>query len=336
MKSEPIPVVLVAGYLGSGKTTLVNHLLTHARDHRIGVIVNDFGRINVDALAVAGQVDAMLPMGNGCLCCAVDTAGLDRMLERLAEPGQGIDAIVIEASGLAEPRDLVRMLLASENPRIAYGGLVEVVDAVEFETNRLRHPELDEHLRFADLVVLNKADQRDDPGIVELIRKVSDGRPVVPASFGAIDPGLLFDAGERRPVARQLSFDDLRHEDGHHHEHLHDAYGSVEFSSDTPLHPRRLLAFLTERPAGLYRMKGPVDFGVPGHEGRFLLQTVGPYLRFHRSPWDGPPGTRLVLIGTGLDADDLLRRLAACAEPDPEARTERAILPVLKYCEDHA
>ncbi|WP_191245152.1 CobW family GTP-binding protein [Amycolatopsis deserti] len=327
-------MVLVAGYLGSGKTTLVNHLLTHARDHRIGVIVNVFGRINVDALAVAGQVDAMLPMGNGCLCCAVDTAGLDRMMARLAEPELGIDAIVIEASGLAEPRDLVRMLLASENPRIAYGGLVEVVDAVEFEANRVRHPELDEHLRFADLVVLNKIDRCDDPGLHELVRKVSDGRPVVRASFGAIDPGLLFDARVREPVARQLSFDDLRHSEREDHVHLHDAYRSVEFSCETPIHPRRLLAFLTERPAGLYRMKGPVHFGVPGYEGRFLLQTVGPYLRFHRSPWGAQaPGTRLVLIGTGLDEDDLLARLAACAEPDPAALTERAILPLLKYCE---
>nr|WP_208406704.1 GTP-binding protein [Amycolatopsis granulosa] len=327
---------MVAGYLGSGKTTLVNHLLTHARDHRIGVVVNDFGRVNVDALAVAGQIDAMLPVGNGCLCCAVDSAGLDRMLERLTEPALGIDAIVVEASGLAEPRDLVRMLLAGENPRIAYGGLVEVVDAVEFEANRIRHPELDEHLRFADLVVLNKTDQRDDEDLRELVRELSGGRPVVRASFGAIDPGLLFDPGRPEPVARQLSFDDLRHQDGHlghPHAHLHDAYRSVEFSSATPLHPRRLLNFLTERPAGLYRMKGPVHFGVPGHDDRFLLHTVGPYLRFHRSPWgDEAPGTRLVLIGTGLDADDLLARLSACVEPVPAARTERAILPVLKHC----
>lgn len=327
-------MVLVAGYLGSGKTTLVNHLLTHARDHRIGVVVNDFGRINVDALAVGGQVDAMLPMGNGCLCCAVDTAGLDRMLDRLADPETGIDAIVVEASGLAEPRDLVRMLLACENPRIAFGGLVEVVDAVEFEANRVRHPELDEHLRFADLVVLNKTDRRDDDGIVELVRTISGGRPVVRSAYGAVDPGLLFDPRPGGPVARQLSFDDLRHEDGHDHDHPHESYRSIEFRSRTPLHPRKLLAFLTERPEGLYRMKGPVHFGVPGHDDAFGLQTVGPYLRFHRAPWRGEPETQLVLIGTGLDEDALQARLTACLEPDPAARTERAILPVLKYCAD--
>ena len=72
-----IPVVVVTGFLGSGKTTMLNHLLVHSGGTRIGVVVNDFGQINIDALSVAGQVDSMVSLGNGCLCCAVDASDLD-------------------------------------------------------------------------------------------------------------------------------------------------------------------------------------------------------------------------------------------------------------------
>lgn len=159
---QQIPVVVLAGFLGSGKTTLLNHLLHHGGGTRIGAIVNDFGSIEIDAMAVAGQLgDSSVSLGNGCLCCAVDASELDEYLDRLTRPSgrNGIDVIVIEASGLAEPQELVRMVLASENPRIVYGGLVEVVDAVEFDTTREQHPELDRHLAIADLVVVNKADR---------------------------------------------------------------------------------------------------------------------------------------------------------------------------------
>ncbi len=151
-----IPVVVLAGFLGSGKTTLLNHLLHRSGGSRIGAVVNDFGAIEIDAMAVAGALgDSTVSLGNGCLCCAVDATELDEYLARLARPEAGIDVVVIEASGLAEPQELVRMLLASENPDVVYGGLVEVVDAAEFDDTRVRHPELDRHLSLADLVVVN-------------------------------------------------------------------------------------------------------------------------------------------------------------------------------------
>ncbi|MFD1658648.1 CobW family GTP-binding protein [Streptomyces caeni] len=213
--SQQIPVVVLAGFLGSGKTTLLNHILHHSGGSRVGAIVNDFGAIEIDAMAVAGALgDSTVSLGNGCLCCAVDAGELDRYLDRLADPAAGIDVIVIEASGLAEPQEIVRMVLASEQPRVHYGGLVEVVDAVEFDATRARHPELDRHLALADLVVVNKTDRAGDgERIVRLVRSLADGAAVVPAAYGRIDPGFLFD---RRPAAErigQLSFDDLRYEE---------------------------------------------------------------------------------------------------------------------------
>ncbi|MEU4802903.1 GTP-binding protein [Actinosynnema sp. NPDC023587] len=311
------PVIVVAGFLGSGKTTLLNHLLTTARGTRIGVVVNDFGAIGIDAMTVAGQVDSTVSLSNGCLCCAVDVSGLDALLDKLVAQ---VDVIVIEASGLAEPQVMARLVLGSENPRVAYGGLVLLVDAAEFPHD------LAKHLRVADLVVLNKIDRVDDPELTAaVIDHLAPGVPVVRADHGRIDPGLLFDPGER-PAHGQLSFEDLLDE-----EHAHVHYDSVEFTGEA-MNPLRLMAFLDRRPAGLYRVKGFVRFDVPGHRQRFSLHTVGAFLRFERLPWgDRPRRTELVLIGSGLDLDGLPAELADCVEPDPSSVDPQSMLEVLRY-----
>jgi G3E family GTPase len=329
-----IPVVIVAGFLGSGKTTLLNHLLNNSEGARIGVVVNDFGSVDIDAMSVAGQVDSMVSLSNGCLCCAVDARGMDNLLSRLARPPARIDVIVVEASGLAEPRELIRLVLASTDQRVEYGGLIEVVDAVEFESTRALHPELDQHLAYADLVVLNKTDRLDDfSDVLVTVGKLSGGKPVVPAVHARIDPKLLFDERARpepENLARQLSFDEL--EDNHEH-HAHAVYDSVEFTSELPLHPRRFMAFLDDRPAGVYRMKGFAYFGLEGHKQKFTVHTVGNYLRIERSAWTRGKsrGTTLVMIGMGLDAGFIRAALDACTTAEPDENDAQGMLRVLRY-----
>ncbi|UQX03352.1 GTP-binding protein [Streptomyces sp. RerS4] len=343
---EPtVPVVVLSGFLGSGKTTVLNHLLAHRAGTRVGVVVNDFGSIEIDAMSVAGQVgDSMVSLGGGCLCCAVDGSELDAYLEKLAAPVHRIDVIVIEASGLAEPQEMVRMLVANENPAIRYGGLVQVVDAAEFEATRARHPETDRHLAVADLVVLNKVDRVDAAERSriegELARLCAPGTPIVGADHGRIDPELLFDRRPWTETRGQLSFEDLLAE-GRREEHAHDAhdahahalYESVEFTSDQALSPRRFLDFLDRRPAGLYRIKGFVWFGVPGHEERYEIHAVGRFLRFVPGPWGRgePRRSELVLIGSGTDGPGLLRELEACREPAPHELPPETMWGVLRY-----
>ncbi|MEV6240111.1 GTP-binding protein [Lentzea sp. NPDC051838] len=297
-----IPVVVLAGFLGSGKTTLLNHLLRTSGGTRIGVVVNDFGRINIDAFAVSAQVDSMVSLSNGCLCCAVDGTELDSMLVKLASAD--LDVIVIEASGLAEPSSLVRMVLQA--PGVVYGGLIYVVDAVEFSAV----PHLDRSLELADLVVLNKVDR--------VSSLPSFSVPVVPVSYGRVDPALLFEVRPEDLGPRQLSFDDL--ED--HSSHAHASYDSVSFESTDPLHPKLFMDFLSARPEGLFRAKGFVQF--PG--GTFMLHTVGAYISF--TPVEPAP-TQLVLIGTGIDADSLTDWLMACVADGPVS--DQDMLWVLRY-----
>ncbi|MFJ2773136.1 CobW family GTP-binding protein [Streptomyces sp. NPDC087300] len=362
MNKQQIPVVVLAGFLGSGKTTLLNHLLHRSGGTRIGAIVNDFGSIEIDAMSVAGQLgDSTVSLGNGCLCCAVDASELDEYLERLARPAAGIDVIVIEASGLAEPQELVKMLLASENPHIVYGGLVEVVDAAEFDATRGRHPEVDRHLGIADLVVVNKGDRvagEERERVLGVVRGLAGRASVVAASYGRVDVELFFD---RAPVGErvgQLSFDDLRDDaatadtgsdaaveceggrdgaDCHcgHHDHLHSAYESLSFTSEVPLGPRPLMALLDSRPAGLYRIKGYVDFGPADPMNRYEVHAVGRFLRFYPQPWAPaePRLTQLVLIGSGVDVPALEKELEACRDYAPQA-DEQGMWGVLRYVQE--
>lgn len=358
-RKQQVPVIVLAGFLGSGKTTLLNHLLRNRAGNRIGVIVNDFGSIEIDAMTVSGQVGSTVSLGNGCLCCVVDASELDTFLETLTRPAVGLDVIVIEASGLAEPQELVRMLLASANPHIVYGGTVEVVDAAEFDATRSRHPEIDRHLAVADLVVLNKTDRvgSEEPARIRDVIAATGGAAaggnaaaVICAAYGRIDPELLFDPALRPDAeekARQLTFEDLlraewaeEEADAGHEHHLHAAYESVSFTSDVPMNPRRLMEFLDSGPQGLYRIKGFVDFGAGDRGNKYVLHAVGRFLRFGPRPWarDEPRLTQLVLIGSGIDPEQLHKELADCRETaapalhtTQDAAHERSMWGVLRY-----
>jgi G3E family GTPase len=318
-----VPVVLIAGRLGAGKSTVVNHLLRQAEGVRIGVVVNDFGAIGIDAMLVAGQASAVSSLADGCLCCTTDAGGLAALLAELTAPRTRLDLVVVEASGLAEPRELVRLLLdaiAGEARHAAYGGLVVVVSAVDGEH--------DDSVRLADLVVLNQVDRVDDPTpLLASLRSVAPG-PVLPVVRGALDPALLVDPPAHRgpPRSGQLSFDVLLREDAHA-EHVHPAGESVAVKRNVPLDPARFAAFLEACPTGVFRSKGVVRF--PG-AAPFVVQTVGTAIRVRPAPRSvDVAGARLVFLGVGLDVAELHSALDACAA-DPAAG-EPSLLPVLRY-----
>lgn len=306
-----IPVLAVAGFLGAGKTTLLNHLLRNGRGARIGVLVNDFGSVNIDAMLVAGQVDAMASLSNGCICCVAEDGEVAEMLGKLAAVRPALDLIVVEASGVAEPPAVARTIMTAGSDDFHYAGLVLVVNATE--------PEFGHGLPVADLVVLNRASETADiDDVLARIRAQNPRVPVQLTDFARIDPTLLIDVPERAPQA-QLSFDELLHDD---HDHEHPVYQAVEYATDAHLNPRRLLALLRDRPEGLYRAKGFVDFGA-GH--RYLLQLVGGSLRLQKRRG---AGTQLVCIGTGMDTDEVRAALHECTT---EPADENAILGVHRY-----
>src|SRR6186713_3233162 len=106
----PVPILLVTGFLGAGKTTVVNHLLAHAEGRRIAAVVNDFGAINIDAELIAGASDGVVSLANGCICCSLE-GDLLRTLSTLLRRDPKPEYIVIETSGVADPSDIVRNLM---------------------------------------------------------------------------------------------------------------------------------------------------------------------------------------------------------------------------------
>lgn len=320
-----IPVIAITGYLGTGKTTLLNNLL-RAPGARLGVVVNDFGSINVDATLVSGQIDEAAAISGGCLCCLPDAGGLDDALERLSHPRLRLDAILIEASGVAEPAALARVIRFSGAERVRPGGIVEVIDAHEHFRTVDTHPEPPARYAAASLIVLGKTDllaahERADTlaRIRERVRLRNPSVHLVEARNGRIDPSLAFDTASTEDPVDELPLARLLREDAGAHDHPHAEAVSVALTGPVP--PGALVDLLEDPPPGAYRVKGRVRVrGAKGERG-YLVNVVGTSV--HVEPLtEAPENGELVAIGMHLAVSEARARLRAIADapddhPDP-------------------
>jgi G3E family GTPase len=204
----PVPILLVAGFLGAGKTTVVNHLLAHAEGRRIAAVVNDFGAINIDAELIAGASDGIASLANGCICCSLE-GDLLRTLAAILRRSPRPEAIVIETSGVADPADIVRNLM---DPVIWREAPLETVLCVVDATapaEALNDALLRAQLRAADVVALSKVDLADAAGRERIRPAVAAVRPaavLVDALHGQVPSELLFpEDPDRPPVVRDPS-----------------------------------------------------------------------------------------------------------------------------------
>jgi G3E family GTPase len=314
-----IPVIALTGYLGAGKTTLLNHVL-RAPGARIGVVINDFGTVNVDAGLVMGQVDEPVSIAGGCICHLPEDGGLDEALEKLANPKLALDAIIIEASGVAEPAAVSRIIRFSGVARIRHGGVVDVIDAVEhFDTvDTTAAPPA--RYGAASLVVVNKLDRiaedaRDDAlrRIEARVRERNSDAHVVGAVAGRVDPRLLYDVTDDGGQSGQMSFRELLVDaavgaDDEHHDHVHAE--SVTVVGDGAVDPGPLIDLLERPPQGVYRMKGIVAVSTR----HYLVNVVGTSVHVTTAP-AGARASHLVAIGTRLDSEEVRARLNEALRP---------------------
>ena len=327
-----IPVIALTGYLGAGKTTLLNHVL-RAPGARIGVVINDFGELNVDAALVTGQVDEPASIAGGCICCLPDEGGLDEALAKLTDPRLELDAIIVEASGLADPLAISRMIRFSGVDRVRHGGVVDVIDAAtHFDTvDRGGIPPA--RYGAASLVVVNKLDQVPHSSrataldrIENRVRERNPDAHVVGAIAGRVDPALLYDASDPTDAFGQLSFRELLIDERHHHVHA----ASVTVAGDGCIDPGVLIDLLEQPPKRVYRLKGAIAVRYRERVRTYVVNVVGTSIHITSAPLTVQANC-LVAIGTDFDLEDVRVRVEAALHPYDGPVTAAGIRRLHRY-----
>jgi G3E family GTPase len=317
----PIPVTVVTGFLGAGKTTLVERWLGELPRDETAVIVNEQGEVGIDGALLASRASRLREITGGCVCCTTQ-AELSAALAEFAEASPPPTRVLVETSGAASPAGVVRAVTHGRGRgRLRLDGVVTVVDASR--ADRVLGFDLAiEQLGFADVVVLSHVDQAASVEAFEAsVARLAPGAVVACASRGQVQqidrPELTLQEllDQRADVLRVYPSESRAHE----------AIDAVSLCHDGELDEARFGEWvegsLGEAEARILRVKGIL--ALTGVEARVILQGVGEAIEVSLgAPWaDGPRRSRLVVLGLGLDADELERGFGACAAgDDPSAR----------------
>lgn len=310
----PLPVTLVTGFLGAGKTTLVNRVLRRFPEDRIGVLVNDFGDVAIDADLVVAAEGEVLTLANGCICCSL-RSDLHRQMMSLAETEERPDHLLVEASGISDPATLLETLLQLERYQIIrLDGVVAVVDAERHASlsGSARHL-ADRQVMAADLVVLSKLDLVDAEVAASLQTHLqSRGKRTLAAREG--DYPLSSVLAPEGPRERSQESDPERAPTLRPESSGHD-FRTWCFESEEPLAFKALVAALRKLPVGVHRAKGFVH-AVERPGARLVVHLVGDRVQVRTiGDWgDRRPLSRIVFVGEpdALDPAALEPALAAC------------------------
>jgi G3E family GTPase len=202
MRADLIPVSVLTGFLGSGKTTMLSHLLRQPELSRTAVIINEFGEVGLDHELIEASEDSFIELQTGCLCCKIRTDLAQTLAELLRRRDEGrcapFDRIVIETSGLADPAPILQTLMTETNiaGRLVLGGVVTAVDAVNGAGTLEREGVSRKQVAVADRIVLTKSDLAGPARSVLLrLEELNAGAPVLVADHGRVDPLLFFGSG---------------------------------------------------------------------------------------------------------------------------------------------
>ncbi len=260
-----LPLTVIGGYLGAGKTTLINHILQSDHGKRLMVMVNDFGAVNVDAALIKAQGADTLELTNGCVCCTMGAdlfMAVGDVLDRAERP----DHLIIEASGVADPAKIAEV--ARNEPELAYAGIVTVVDGVnwpDLQKDAQIAPQIAAQVQVADLVYLSKTDRR--PEGLDASRVLTELEKI---------EALLWDLDAALPGPTPA----------------HAPFTRWQGDPIPGLTRSALADMLVARPAGLYRVKG---FLVLEADGMMEVQVVGKSVEIRASDYAGPE----MLVGIG-------------------------------------
>ena len=300
------PVTIIGGFLGASKTTLLNALLARDTGLRLAVVVNDFGDLAVDGDLVSAHGGDTVTLANGCICCSM---GEDLLLAltKLVRRDDPPEAILIEASGVADPQPIADMV--ARHPELERDAVVVLADGElveETAANSHAGKTIRQQLAAADLIILNKCDLLDDYEQNEVRQWLAAQVPnatVIKAWHGEVPVALLLgvEAGSVPETIRTMTAITA---EAHRHAH-EDAFRAVSFLLDSPLDRPAFLRFLADLPSSVLRAKGIIR--LRDEPGRWAFQLVG--RRHALAPCKGAaPGDRLVFFDTSEMPDEAVLR----------------------------
>ncbi len=327
--ADPVPVTLLVGFLGSGKTTLANRILSEQHDQRIAVIVNEFGDVGIDGQLIVGVDDNVVELSNGCLCCTVQGDLADTLRQLLARRRQTVGAkpfehIVIEASGLASPGPVLQGLLVdpSLNAQLQVDGVITMAHAKHIVQQLADNPEAPEQVAYADHIILNHCDQceGDELAAVEAsIHACNQHADIERATRAEVDVVRLLNKQTWDSARLQEALEHgvlcCDHDHGHDHDHLHtQGVGTLALRAEAPMDLPRLKMWLlvlsTRTSHELMRLKGILN--CQSHDQAVVIQGVYQWLEVRQKAGEPPATSALVLIGRHLDEEALSREWADC------------------------
>ncbi len=263
-----LPVTIVTGFLGSGKTTLVNHILAQQHGLRIAVMVNEIGDLSLDNELIVGAAADMVELSNGCICCSINNDLVDAIFRVLRREPR-VDYLIVETTGLADPLPIVLTFLRLEfRQSVRVNSVVALADAESFSLELFDSKPAVNQLRYADIVLLNKCDLvgagRADI-VEERIRTISEGARIVRTTRAEIPLPLILSTG---------LFQSDRYFGGHGHDHMaQDGFDAVSFESDQPFSAEKFQSFLENLPDNVFRAKGVL--AIEGSDRRHVFHLVG-------------------------------------------------------------
>ena len=302
-KLKKVPVSIITGFLGSGKTTLINKIIKNCPKLKLGLLINEFGDISVDESQLITAIDSeVLELASGgCICCTTNNDLVD-IVFKILERENTVDHLLIETTGLADPLPIAMTFLGSELRDLTHlDSIITILDAANFSPDLFNSEVAISQITYGDVIILNKTDLVDQETLDKLEQRISNIKPkarILPCQYSHVTLPLISDLG----ITQIINFT---------RNTVNCDYSVISFQSDRPFLIKRFQSFLDDQmPNNVFRIKGILWFDESPEAHIFTVS--GNRFMLDPTEWRDKPKNQLIFVGKDLDGEHLKFLLQNC------------------------